>query len=158
MTALQAFRATSGHDRALLLGAMSLPHGGPLRGHRSHQTGRDVDIRLPLTADFPAWFPIKPWRVDHEALWQLVAALADTGEIETIFLDYELQKALHKAATKLGVDEEARRRLIQWPRGRSDDNGLVRHADGQTTQLHVRFRCGRHETECVSGDGAPEGP
>lgn len=158
LTALQAFRATSGSDRALLLGAMSLSHGGPLSGRRSHQTGRDVDIRLPLATNFPAWFPIKSWRVDHEALWHLVAALADTGEIEVIFLDYELQKALHKAAAKLGVDEEARRRLIQWPRGRSDGNGLVRHADGQTTQLHVRFRCGRHETECVSGDGAPEGP
>jgi murein endopeptidase/LysM repeat protein len=158
VAALQAFHATSGHERALLLGAMSLPHGGPLPGRRSHQTGRDIDIRLPLVAEIPAWFPVKPWRVDYPALWGLVAALADTGEIEAIFLDYELQKALHKAATKLGIDEEARRRLIQWPRGRVDDNGLVRHADGQTIQIHVRFRCGRHETECVRGEGPDEGP
>jgi len=151
VTALQAFSQQREHPHPLLLGAMSSRHGGPLPGHRTHQTGRDVDIRLPLLAELPAWFPIKPWRVDYEALWRLVAALADTGEIEVVFLDYELQKLLHKAATKLGADEDARR-LIQWPRGRSDANGLVRHADGQTTRIHVRFRCGRNETECVSGE------
>jgi len=158
VTALQAFAATTTHERPLLVGAMSLLHGGPLPGRRSHQTGRDVDIRLPLLASIPAWFPIQPRRVDYETLWALVAALADTGEIETIHLDYELQKGLHKAATKLGAGEEALHRLIQWPRGRADGNGVVRHADGQTTQLHVRFRCGHHETECVAGDPASSGP
>jgi murein endopeptidase/nucleoid-associated protein YgaU len=154
VAALQAFGETSGYERALLLGSMSLPHGGPLPGHGSHQTGRDLDIRLPLTADNPPWFPIKPWRVDYEALWRLVEALADTGEIEAVFLDYELQKGLHKAATKLGADQDALHRLIQWPRGRAEGEGLVRHAGGQLGQIHVRFRCGRHETECVSGDAS----
>jgi murein endopeptidase len=137
-----------------LLGSMSLPHGGPLPGHGSHQTGRDLDIRLPLSADNPPWFPIKPWRVDYEALWKLVEALADTGEIEAVFLDYELQKGLHKAATELGADQDALHRLIQWPRGRAEGEGLVRHAGGHLSQIHVRFRCGRHETECVSGDAS----
>lgn len=158
VAALQAFAQTSKRGRPLLVGAMSLPHGGPLPGHRAHQTGRDVDIRLPLTAKHPEWFPIKPWRVDYEALWHLVAALADTGEIEVVLLDYELQKALHKAATSLGADEDARHRLIQWPRGRNGDSGLVRHAEGQTTQLHVRFRCGQHETECTGGQDPPPTP
>lgn len=154
VTALQMFRDTSGYERELLIGSMSLPHGGPLPGHRSHQTGHDLDIRLPLSSENPPWFPIKPWRVDYEVLWRLVEALADTGEIEAIFLDYELQKGLHKAATKLGSDEAARHRLIQWPRGRAEGAGLVQHAGGHDTQIHVRFRCGRHETECVGG-GAP---
>lgn len=155
VAALGAYTATAvtggGHERPLLVGAMSLRHGGALPGRRSHQTGREVDVRLPLAAEFPAWFPVKPWRVDYEALWRLVAALAETGEIDAIFLDYELHKPLHKAATKLGADEDALHRMIQWPRGRADGNGLVRHADGQTSQIHVRFRCGRHETECVGG-------
>lgn len=151
VVALQTFRETSGYERELLLGSMSLPHGGPLPEHRSHQTGREIDIRLPLTADNPAWFPIKPWRVDYEALWRLVEALADTGEIEVIFLDYGLQKGLHKAATALGSDEAARHRLIQWPRGRAEGAGLVQDAGGgHRAHIHVRFRCGRHETECVS--------
>jgi Penicillin-insensitive murein endopeptidase/LysM domain len=154
VAALQAFGQT-GDQRELLLGSMSLPHGGPLPGHRSHHSGRDLDIRLPLLAENPAWFPIKPWRVDYEALWMLVEALADTGEIEVIFLDYELQKGLHKAATERGADADARHRLIQWPRGRSEGAGLVQHVGGHRTHMHVRFRCGRYETECVGGRASP---
>lgn len=154
VAALQAFHATSGYERDLLLGSMSRRHGGPLEGHRSHQTGRDLDVRLPLSTEHPPWFPIKPWRVDYQALWKLVAALADTGEIEIIFLDYELQKTLYKAATKLGVDEDTRRRMIQWPRGRAAHSGLVRHSSGHRQHIHVRFRCGPHETECVKGNAS----
>ncbi|MEM9458862.1 MAG: penicillin-insensitive murein endopeptidase [Myxococcota bacterium] len=151
VAALQQFRETSGAERPLLLGAMSRRHGGPLPGHRSHQTGREIDIRLPLTAEHPAWFPIKPWRVDYEVLWALVMALSDTGGVSVIFLDYELQKSLHEAALKLEVEEAVRRRIIQWPQGRGADKGLVRHADGHERHMQVRFRCGPQETECVSG-------
>lgn len=154
VAALQAFHATSGYDRDLLLGSMSWRHGGLLDGHLSHQTGRDLDVRLPLSVEHPPWFPIKPWRVDYEALWKILAALADTGEIEIVFLDYELQKTLYKAATTLGVDEDTRRRMIQWPRGRAAQSGLVRHASGHRTHIHVRFRCGPHETECVAGNAS----
>ncbi|MCX4242903.1 penicillin-insensitive murein endopeptidase [Paraliomyxa miuraensis] len=157
VAALQAFHASSGYERALLLGSMSRRHGGPLSGHRSHQTGRDLDIRLPLSADNPPWFPIKPWRVDYEALWRLLEALADTGEIEIVFLDYELQKPLYKAATSLGADEDTRRRMIQWPRGRAAHSGLVRHESGHGEHIHVRFRCGPLETECVAGNPSTDG-
>lgn len=151
VAALQQFRETSGATRPLLLGAMSHRHGGPLPGHRSHQTGREIDIRLPLTAEHPAWFPIKPWRVDYEVLWALVMALSDTGGVSVIYLDYELQKSLHQAALKLEVEEAVRRRIIQWPQGRSADSGLVRHEDGHERRIQVRFRCGPKETECVRG-------
>lgn len=153
VAALRFFHASSGYDRDLLLGSMSRRHGGPLTGHRSHQSGRDIDIRLPLSAEHPPWFPIKPWRVDYEALWKLVVAMADTGEVSIIFLDYELQKTLHQAALDLGVDELVRRRMIQWPRGNAAHLGLVRHSSGHEQHIHVRFRCGPRETECVTGSG-----
>lgn len=154
VAALQQFHATSGYERDLLLGSMSRRHGGPLEGHRSHQTGRDIDIRLPLSAEHPTWFPIKPWRVDYEALWKLVVALADTGEVSIIFLDYELQKTLYQAARDMGIEEDVRRRMIQWPRGQAAHSGLVRHSSGHTAHVHVRFRCGPRETECVAGNAS----
>lgn len=153
VAALQQFHATSGYERDLLLGSMSRRHGGPLVGHRSHQTGRDIDIRLPLSTEHPPWFPIKPWRVDYQALWTLLVALADTGEVSIVFLDYGLQKLLHKAALDMGVEESVRRRMIQWPRGDAAHLGLVRHSSGHEAHIHVRFRCGPHETECVTGSG-----
>ncbi len=153
VAALQQFHRISGYGRDLLLGSMSRRHGGPLLGHLSHQTGRDVDIRLPLSEQNPPWFPIKPWRVDYKALWTLISVLAETGEISIIFLDYDLQKQLYQAAAKQGVSEQERRRLIQWPRGNAAHSGLVRHSKGHTAHIHVRFRCGRYETECSRGRG-----
>lgn len=153
VAALQQFHASSGYERDLLLGSMSRRHGGELTGHRSHQSGRDIDIRLPLSAEHPPWFPIKPWRVDFTALWNLVVALADTGEVSIIFLDYELQKSLHKAALDLGIEESVRRSMIQYPRGNAAHLGLIRHSSGHEKHIHVRFRCGPYETECVTGSG-----
>ncbi|MCX4241578.1 penicillin-insensitive murein endopeptidase [Paraliomyxa miuraensis] len=149
--ALQKFHAEGGYERDVLLGSMSWPHGGPMKGHRSHQTGRDLDIWLPLLARYPSWTKLEPRRIDYEALWKLVAALLDTGEVEMLFLDHELQRRLHKAATKLGVDRATLREVIQWPRGATAHAGSMRHESGHEDHIHVRFRCGPHETECAAG-------
>jgi LysM repeat protein len=155
-TALHAFHETAGYEGELLLGSMSRRHGGPIEGHVSHQTGRDVDVRLPLLADVPTWFPLKPWRVDWAALWHLLRALDATGHVQIVFLDYSMQKNLYKVATDLGVEEDERRRMLQWPRGEKAHLGVVRHSPGHEQHIHVRFDCGAYETECVMTDGLPD--
>ncbi|MBL4683773.1 MAG: penicillin-insensitive murein endopeptidase [Nannocystaceae bacterium] len=157
MVALRDFEAKWPYEPALVLGSMSVKHGGPLEGHKSHQTGRDLDVRLPLDASVPNWFPIQPHRIDYKALWFLVVALADTGEVTIIFLDYGIQEKLFKVAAGLGVPKEERRRMLQWPRGHAAHRGLVRHASGHAKHLHVRFRCGPQETECVEKGSASSG-
>jgi LysM repeat protein len=152
---LRDFHDTSGYAGEIFVGSMSRRHGGPLEGHLSHQSGRDVDIRLPLRADVPSWFPLKPWRVDWVALWRLIEALEATGHVQIVFLDYELQKNLYKAATDIGIGEDERRRMLQWPRGDKAHLGVVRHSRGHERHIHVRFDCGPFETECVSTDGLP---
>jgi len=157
LVALRDFEQQWPYEPDLVLGSMSVRHGGPLEGHVSHQSGRDLDVRLPLDASVPPWFPVQPHRVDYKALWFLFKSLADTGEITIIFLDYEIQKQLYKTAAKLGVPEEERRAMIQWPRGQAAHRGLVRHARGHDRHFHVRFRCGPYETECVERGSAAEG-
>ena len=157
LVALRDFEQQWPYEPDLVLGSMSARHGGPLEGHVSHQSGRDLDVRLPLDASVPPWFPVQPHRVDYKALWFLFKSLADTGEITIIFLDYEIQKQLYKTAAKLGVPEEERRAMIQWPRGQAAHRGLVRHAKGHDRHFHVRFRCGPYETECVEKGSAVEG-
>lgn len=152
------FRERSGYEPDLVLGSMARRHGGPLEGHVSHQSGRDLDVRLPLTAGTPQWFPVQPWRVDFEALWYLLTSLANTGEVVAVFLDYSLQKELSAAAKKLGASREERRRMLQYPRGPKGP-GVIRHAKGHDRHFHVRFTCGPHETECASKENdevAPE--
>ncbi len=153
---LQQFHESSGYEGNLFLGSMSFRHGGPLPGHVSHQSGRDIDIRLPLKADVPQSFAVKPARVDWAALWRLLELFADSGQVQIVFLDYAQQEALYKAATAMGISDERRREILQWPRGSKAFLGLVRHSPGHDKHIHVRFFCGSHETECVASDGKPQ--
>ena len=155
--ALRSFVATSGYEGVLALGAMSRSRGGPIGGHRSHQTGRDLDIRLPRRSDVPQWTAFRPSRVDWGATWSLVLALADT-DVQVIFLDYRAQRRLIHAAEAAGADSETIARLVQYPRGRHARRGLVRHADGHDRHLHARFGCGPCEVECVSEVEGPGDP
>lgn len=156
VAALRQLRETSGYEGHLFLGSMSFRHGGALPGHLSHQSGRDVDIRLPLKADVPRSFAVKPSRVDWAALWRMLEIFADSGQVQIVFLDYEQQQALYKAATAMGISDERRREILQWPRGSKAFRGLVRHSPGHDKHIHVRFACGPHETECVASDGKPQ--
>jgi murein endopeptidase len=148
MEALARFEARYEYERPLRIAAMSRKHGGPLQGHRSHQTGRDLDIRLPLRMEVPEDYSVRPDRVDWEAVWHLVSAFVDTGEVVVIFLDYSMQEHVHTAAKKIRATTDERRRLLQYPQGERGA-GLVRHAPGHEAHIHVRFACGPHEPECI---------
>jgi hypothetical protein len=152
MEAIVRFRSRSEYDEVLVFGSMSRKHGGPLTGHVSHQTGRDLDIRLPLRENVPAWFPVEPHNVDWVALWQLLTAFAETGEVSVVFLQYDLQEHLHAAAKKLDESDEDVARMLQWPRG-AQALGLIRDYPGHEGHIHVRFSCGDHEPECVERGG-----
>lgn len=142
------FEARADYERPLTFGSMSWRHGGPLTGHVSHQSGRDLDIALPLLAKHPQGVPITPKRVDWEVTWKLVTAMFDTKDVVVVFLDYDLQEPLYKAAARLGATAEERKRYLQYPRGPKAP-GLLRHSPGHTSHVHIRFACGPYEMECA---------
>ncbi len=142
------FEARSDYGPPLIFGSMSWRHGGPLTGHVSHQSGRDLDIALPLLEKHPRGVPIRADRVDWDATWSLVTAMFDTKDVVVVFLDYELQKPLFEAATRLGATSEERAQYLQYPRG-AQAPGLVRHSPGHDAHVHIRFACGPYEMECA---------
>jgi len=146
---LHRWREESDYDGLLRLGAMSRQRGRRITGHRSHQSGRDLDIRLPLRAGLPDKTTPTPRRVDWAAVHALVQAFAASGAVTQIFLDYQLQKRLYKVAREAGADRRTLRRLIQFPRGSAATRGLVRHSPGHDIHLHVRFACADYESECA---------
>lgn len=148
IAALARFEDVSPYARDLELGSMSVARGGEVGHHKSHQTGRDIDIRLPRREDVPRWWQLKLSRVDWVAVWHLVRALAQE-EARVIFLDYQAQKRLYKTAKALGATEEELATFMQYPRGRGASRGLVRHEPGHEQHLHVRWGCGPHEPECT---------
>jgi transposase-like protein len=146
--ALADFRQVSDYDRELVVCDMSRERGGRFRPHRSHTSGRDVDIRLPLRQGLPdGTIPVLASQVDWDAAWQLVKSLVDTGQVRYVFLARPRQKPLYDAARRAGESLTSLEALIQFPRRKLA--AVVRHAAGHVKHIHVRFRCAPDETQCV---------
>jgi LysM repeat protein len=147
--AVAKFRKATGHESPLVVGAISLKNGGRFRPHSSHQTGRDVDLRLPKRkgADEKSSAPTD---IDWNKSWKLVESLIATGEVEYIFLDWARQKRLYRAAQAAGATKKTIEKAIQYPRAKSTNNGVVRHADGHNVHIHIRFKCAPSNTRCES--------
>jgi hypothetical protein len=153
------FRQRVGPQRKLVISDLSRQHGRAFPPHKSHQSGRDVDIWLPTAntrddGDTRQRKP-KPNSVDWHASWLLVQALCETGSVQYIFLEWQLQAHLYEAALELGVTAPELARILQWPRLVGTSTAIVRHAPNHTGHVHVRFRCGHDESHCVSGARVP---
>lgn len=141
----------------IVVGDLSREDGGAYGPHLSHQSGRDVDVWLPIVGGqyraAPAcrqcgtpWCRPEPHEIDWRATWRLVAALAATGAVKQIFLDRAHHEALRAAARAAGLDDAALARAIQRRPGAP---ALVTHSAGHTRHLHVRFRCGPDDRDCA---------
>lgn len=142
------------HD--LAIGDISARAGGPLGEHKSHQSGRDVDMGLYFQKR-PAGYPESFVRatddtLDLAATWTLIEALASTAHadagVEVMFLDYELQQLLYGWAQDHGVSKHRLGEIFQYPRGEASASGLVRHEPGHDTHVHVRFKCPKNDDGC----------
>lgn len=146
--AIAVFRHTTGYENPLTVSSISLEKGGRFRPHSSHQTGRDVDIRLPRKPG--AAKGEAPSSVDWTLTWRLIQALVDTGEVEYIFVSWSRQKYLRRAAQSAGATKAELDKLIQYPRKANTNKGVVRHSPGHNVHLHVRFTCTPGNERCVS--------
>ncbi|MEM7151239.1 MAG: penicillin-insensitive murein endopeptidase [Myxococcota bacterium] len=142
----------------VVIGDLSTRRGGPLSGHTSHQSGRDVDVGLVHRGrgeDIPNDF-IEGTResLDRRVTFDLIAALAATRDeptgVELIVLDYGLQRQLRRAAAARGIPEAELEALFQYPHGPDSRHGLIRHKPAHRDHLHVRFRCPEDDAFCRS--------
>lgn len=153
MAAVTRFRHDTGFKRQVVIGGISRARGGRFRPHKSHQSGRDIDIRMPLLATAEGKRHTSPNDIDWKATWKLIHAFIATGEVEYVFLEYPLQKRLYKAAREAGATQEQLALWLQWPKKPSSTQGkkcLIRHVEGHRVHFHVRIRCGDGEKHCVT--------
>ena len=148
VSALTTLRRETGYTGEIMIGAISRRQGRRFVPHVSHQSGRDVDIRLPLLPGVPSTVHPNPDEVDWLATWALVKAFVDTGEVTAIFLDISLQSRLYEAARSLGETPQTLRPILAWPNWKENTRPIVRHASGHEGHVHVRITCGRAEPRC----------
>ena len=149
--AFAQFRHDTGYSGEIYVGSISRPHGRRFPPHRSHQSGRDVDIRLPLLPWFDTMSlgPPPPEQVDWRALWGLIDAFLATGQVSMIFLEHDLQRPLYYAAMSMGVSAAELDEIITWPlRQGTKGKKIIRHSKGHDGHIHVRLKCGPDEPRC----------
>jgi murein endopeptidase len=152
-------RLTSAFDQVLLADPLaprvrvhdlSLQSGGPMRGHKSHQSGRDVDLtyyRRTCERECTG-LPVSAAELDAARQWRLLQHWLERGHAEFIFIDYALQRPLYEAASASGATARHLARWFQYPRGRDFPSGIIRHAPGHANHVHVRFRCTESDRAC----------
>ena len=143
-------------EHVLAIGDISAPSGGLITQHRSHQSGRDIDVGL-FYREKPAGYPADFIHADEDnldcaatfkLLESFLATADDDGGVQMIFLDFDVQGILYDWALDHGVSERRLERIFQYPHGRGSSEGIVRHEPNHDNHMHVRFKCPADDTGC----------
>jgi hypothetical protein len=154
VTAFANFRRDTGYQGEIIVGSVSRPHGRRFPPHRSHQSGRDVDIRLPMLPWFETMIDPPPEQIDWIATWALIDSFLATGQVSMIFLDADLQRYLYYAAMSMGASAAELDEIITWPqRGGEKGKKIIRHSKGHDGHIHIRIKCGEDEPKCRAHRG-----
>ena len=130
---------------------LSLPRGGPIDEHRSHQSGRDADVAYPqkrCPSGLCGFRRLGPADLDAPVAWSLLRYWLEHDLLEAVFIDYRLQPPLYREARAEGATQEQLARWFQYPRGRYEPKGVIRHFPKHADHMHVRFTCHASDPEC----------
>ncbi len=146
--------AKAGHSQPVLVGNMSARNGGRLKPHSTHQSGRDVDLGymqvLPAGEELN-WRLMNAKNLDAKETWALMSMLVQTGQVEVIYVDREIQKLMHDHAVKQGLmSKSTLKRWMEYPSPTGSGSPVMQHVKGHADHMHVRFKCQPHETQCKS--------
>jgi hypothetical protein len=143
-------------EHVLAIGDISAESGGQITEHRSHQSGRDIDVGL-FYNEQPAGYPASFVHADEDnldcaatfkLLSSFLATAGDDGGVQMVFLDFDVQGILYNWARDNGVSERRLERIFQYPHGHGSSEGLVRHEPNHDNHMHVRFACASQDRSC----------
>lgn len=143
--------------RGVLVGDLAQPRGGPmLSGHRSHQTGLDIDIWF---AAAPAWTLSREERESIAAVSMLdpqgigVDPAIWTGE----HLDLLRTAANFQQVDRIFVNAVIKEQLCRTVSGDRSWLAKIRPWWGHDHHFHVRLRCPEDQAECLDQQPVPTG-
>lgn len=121
----------------LYVGDFSARRGGRLRPHKSHQSGRDVDLGYYYLGEQVWYRRAHAGNLDRKRTWALLKALISRTPVEYVFMDARVQPLLKEYAEAQGEDPEWLSRVFGGTSKAGDP--IVRHRAGHATHMHVRF-------------------
>lgn len=129
-----------------MVGDISLPEGGPLRPHKSHRSGRDVDVAYYSLSDLtPRFWDARSPDLDVERNWAIFRYWIENELVEYIFVDTSIQRALADYAYSIGEEPAFIRRALQTEGG---PRAIIRHERGHANHFHARFHCSEWDSSC----------
>jgi LysM repeat protein len=151
VAAFDAVDAKFKHTKVVRIHDISDRNGGRLRDHKSHQNGRDADISYYQEDCGPSGCRFEHFRaseLDVARQWTLLEYWLRNRQAEMIFIDYRLQAKLYRYARRRGATKAQLDEWIQYPRGKYEPEGVIRHYRNHADHLHVRFVCPYSDFKC----------
>jgi murein endopeptidase len=126
----------------LRIGHIGRKDGGYLRPHRSHQSGRDVDVGFyyPRGEDPGRLSKRRDQAMDLAVNWAFLKAIITLTDVQFVFLDQRIQDRLYDFALKQGEDKTWLDRVF-----RAGHASIVKHARRHRDHFHVRFYAARSQ-------------
>ncbi len=140
LDAIEVVRERYPNTVDLFIGDFSASGGGRLKGHKSHQNGRDVDLGMYALGNQPLdqFIPMHAGNLDVPKTWTLIEGLIRTGRVQYLFVDRRIQKMLFEYALSRGFDEDLLNRLFNDV-GNGSADAAIRHEPLHNDHIHVRF-------------------
>lgn len=142
----------------MVVGDLSQPRGGPTpNGHRSHQTGLDVDVGYAAPAGLRAGHvtPAERERLRAPAAVDLrthAATAVWTSNTVTLLAT----AAADPAVDRIFVNPAIKRMLCQGPSGKAPWTARIRPWWGHHDHFHVRLKCPEGSPACTPQDPPPD--
>lgn len=136
--------------QSMMIADISKITGGPFRPHRSHQSGRDVDLTyFENTTDPPEFARTRPRELDAARTWTFLRTLITQHDITYVFVSRPLQIRLFEYAESIGEHPAFLAEVFQYgPRRHRNNRGVIRFASGHHDHMHVRFDCTPDDIRC----------
>lgn len=135
------------------LGELSKRDGGRARPHKSHRSGRDVDVGYVMLErdDGHRFVSVTDDNLDAEATWGLIRQLIASGTVESIFVANSVQEQLIPfAAASMTKEEQQATFSVLEPDAWAKKRTTLRAVRGHDDHMHIRFRCSKADDECTS--------
>ena len=132
------------------IGDLSSRKGGPLKSHKSHQSGRDVDVgfmrKKPLSKGY--FKNTSPRQMNMYAQWVVLKCYLDSPKTQMVFIERSLVRALKKYVKRIYKKrkKKLKKYLSFFPGGK---NKRIYPDKVHKSHMHVRIHCPKGDRRCL---------